>query len=147
MRQGIRQNPNYAVGWVGYATGLAFCGRCDEAIEAMDCAIRLSPRDPLLGVWISQQSVAAFVAQRYDEGASYARRAVQEAPEFMGAHRAYAANLAELGRMDEARRQVAEMLRIFPEITLARTRASMPFRDDRALERYCTALARAGLPD
>ena len=124
----------------------AFCGCCDEAIEAMDRAISLSPRDPHMGVWIAQQSAAMFVVQRYDEGASYGRRAVQEAPEFMGAHRVYAANLVELGRMDEARRQVAEMLRIFPEITVARTRASVPFRDDRALERYCAALARAGLP-
>jgi len=57
-----------------------------------------------------------------------------------------AASLSAAGELEEARREVAEMRRIMPGVTVATTRW-LPFRDDEARERYCAALARVGLPD
>lgn len=147
MQQSVALNPNLAAGWSFYGTGLAFSGVLDDAIDAIERAIALSPRDPTEGVWIGQQSIAAFVVGRYEEGVAYGQRAVQKAPGFMGTHRVLAANLSEVGRMAEAKREVAEMLQIFPAITVARTRKTMPFRAEEALDRFCMALARAGLPE
>jgi adenylate cyclase len=146
MLQCVTQNPNYAFGWGAQGLGLAFSGRCDEAIVAIDRAIALSPRDPQLGWWVGLKSVACFIVRRYDEGAAFGRRSVQEAPDFMDSHRSYTANLSELGRLDEAAAEVAAMKRIAPGITVAQARATLPFSDDEAHERYCAALARAGLP-
>ena len=72
--------------------------------------------------------------------------AVLNAPNFPGGHRSRAANLVELGQMEEARREIAELVRLAPTISVASTRAGMPFRHDEARERYCNALAKAGLP-
>jgi adenylate cyclase len=145
LRQAVALNPNLANGFARYSSALAFCGDYEKAIEALERAIRLSPRDPRLGNWLAQTAVAPFIAGRYQDGISYSRRAVQSNPGFMGGHRVLAANLSAAGEMEEARREVAEMLRIIPEVTVATTRW-LPFRDDEARERYCAALARAGLP-
>ncbi|MBI1847798.1 MAG: hypothetical protein HY294_01945 [Candidatus Rokubacteria bacterium] len=146
LRQAVALNPNLANGFARYSSALAFCGDYEKAAEAFDRAIRLSPRDPRLGNWLAQVAVGPFVAGRYQEGIGYGRRAVQSNPSFMGAHRVLAANLSAAGELEEARREVAEMRRIVPGVTVATTRW-LPFRDDEARERYCAALARVGLPD
>lgn len=146
-RESTRINPNLVTGWTCVGTVQAFCGEHDEAIAAIDHAIALSPRDPLIGMWIAQQAIAAFVTGRYDETLMYGRRAIQRAPGFVGAHRVSAAALAQLDRLDEARREVGEALRILPELTVSLTRQNMPFRDEEAAERYCAALRRAGMPE
>jgi adenylate cyclase len=144
--QAVALNPNLANGFARYSSALAFCGECDRAFEALERAIRLSPRDPRLGNWLGQTAVAPFIAGRYQEGIAYGRRAVQSNPSFMGGHRVLAANLSASGELEEARREVAEMRRLVPGVTVATTRW-LPFRDDEARERYCAALARAGLPN
>jgi adenylate cyclase len=147
MRQAVTLNPNYAQGFGAYGTGLAWCGEYEKCIEALDRAMRLSPRDPRLGMWFSLLALAAFIAGQHEAGVGYGRRSVQCSPGFLGSHRALAVNLSAIGQMDEAKREVAEVLRIKPELTVATMRAATPFRDNAARERYCAALARAGLPD
>ncbi len=147
LSRSVRQNPNWANNWFMYGTCLAFSGRFDDAVEAIEKAIRLSPRDNGIGVWMSQQAIGAFVVGQHDIGAEYGRRSVLNAPDFPGGHRSRAANLAELGQMEDARREIAELLRLAPTISVASTRAGMPFRHDEARERYCKALAKAGLPE
>jgi tetratricopeptide (TPR) repeat protein len=147
LSQSVRQNPNWANSWFMYGTCLGFSGQFDDAIEAIEKAIRLSPRDSGIGVWMSQQAIAAFVVGQHDIGAKYGRRSVPNAPNFPGARRSLAANLAELGQMEEARREIAEIVRLAPTMSVASTRAGMPFRHDEARERYCKALAKAGLPE
>jgi adenylate cyclase len=146
LRQAVALNPNLANGFARYSSALAFCGDYEKAKEAFDSAIRLSPRDPRLGNWLAQVAIAPFIAGRYQEGIDYGRRAVQSNPSFMGAHRVLAGNLSASGQLEEAQREVAEMRRLVPGVTVTATRW-LPFRDDEARERYCSALARAGLPE
>ncbi len=147
MRQAVTLNPNYAQGFGAYGAGLSWCGEYEKCIEAFDRAMRLSPRDPRLGMWFSLLALAAFIAGQHEAGVGYGRRSVQCSPGFIGSHRTLAINLSALDQMDEAKREVAEVLRINPGLTVATMRASTPFRDDAARGRYCAALARAGLPD
>jgi adenylate cyclase len=146
LRQAVMLNPNLANGFARYSSALAFSGNYEKAKEAFDSAIRLSPRDPRLGNWLAQMAIAPFIAGRYEEGIDYGRRAVQSNPSFMGAHRVLAGNLSASGQLKEAQREVAEMRRIIPGVTVTATRW-LPFRDEEARERYCSALARAGLPE
>lgn len=146
LRQAVALNPNLANGFARYSSALAFCGDYEKAKEAFDSAIRLSPRDPRFGNWLAQVAIAPFIAGSYQEGIDYGRRAVQSNPSFMGAHRVLAGNLSASGQLEEAQREVAEMRRLVPGVTVTATRW-LPFRDDEARERYCSALARAGLPE
>jgi tetratricopeptide (TPR) repeat protein len=147
LRQSVALNPNSAWGFGTYGACLSWCGEYEKCIDAVKKAMRLSPRDPSMGMWFSLLALAAFIAGQHEAGVGYGRRSVQSSPGFMGGHRALAANLSALDQMDEARREVAEVLRIKPGVTVATMRESTPFRDEEARERYCAALARAGLPD
>ena len=147
LRQAVAQNPNSAWGFGVYGACLSWCGEYAECIDVFDKAMRLSPREPRMGMWFSLLALAAFIAGQYQEGVGYARRSMQCSPAFIGGHRTLAANLSALDQLDEARREVVETLRINPRHTVATVRAAAPFRDDAARERYLAALARAGLPD
>ncbi|MDP6831238.1 MAG: adenylate/guanylate cyclase domain-containing protein [Alphaproteobacteria bacterium] len=146
LSQAVKKNPNQAENWTVYGMCLGFSGQFQDAIEAYDKASRLSPRDARYGVWMSQLAIAAFVVGQHEVGAEYGRLSVLNAPNFPGGHRSRAANLVELGQMTEARREIAEIHKLAPTMSVASTRAGMPFRHDEARERYCNALAKAGLP-
>ena len=53
--------------------------------------------------------------------------------------------LCELGRLEEARAEVAEALRLIPNASLERMKQNLPFKDPAALEHFLAALRKAGL--
>ena len=57
-----------------------------------------------------------------------------------------AACLSQLGRLDEARQEIARYLQLAPNATLKTLRAQVPLRLDAHYERYASALRRAGMP-
>ena len=64
------------------------------------------------------------------------------------AHGALAASYAQLGRIDEARAALAEVLRVEPDLTLGKLRDRFsPTTDPDPLERFLDALRKAGLPE
>ena len=67
-------------------------------------------------------------------------------PNNPSAHRLLAATYAETGRLAEAQAEVAEVLRLTPNVSLALLRERWPFRDPAVQERYLAALAKAGYP-
>jgi hypothetical protein len=54
---------------------------------------------------------------------------------------------AHLGRMDEARRYLAEFRRLAPEVTVASIRAGQPDKDPTRIAPILAGLHLAGLPD
>jgi adenylate cyclase len=142
----VKLNVNFDQGWFMYSCALVASGRYEEALVAYERGVRLSPRNPMMGIWTLQLSSGAFALERYEEGLKYANQAVRELPNYFGLHRARAANLSMLGRMEEAAAAVKETLRLEPKTSIASTRARLSFHRDAFLDRYCTALEKAGLP-
>ena len=64
--------------WVAAMGELGWCKLdwVDEAIRLHQRAIRLSPRDPLLGTWFGRVGLAYLLQSRIDEAMSYARKLV-----------------------------------------------------------------------
>jgi tetratricopeptide (TPR) repeat protein len=52
---------------------------------------------------------------------------------------------SELGQEEEAQAEVAELLRVNPDLSLEWLRQMAPFKDLAVLERFLTALRKAGL--
>jgi adenylate cyclase len=52
---------------------------------------------------------------------------------------------AELGRLEEARAEAAEVLKISPNFSLEKWRQITPYKDQAEIERMLAALRRAGL--
>ena len=128
-------------GWV-----FTYFGESLRAIEQFEEARRLSPVDPkgyfpMLGL-----AAAHFFAGHFDETVSLTGRILDELPTHNVARRYRAAALGHLGRGDEARAVVADLLAAQPTSNLRNSRNSV-FRDPRMAELYLDGLEKAGLPE
>jgi adenylate cyclase len=66
-------------------------------------------------------------------------------PNYLPTHEILAVLYSELGREEEARAEVAEVLRISPNYSLEGVRQRLPFTDPAEARRYLAALRKAGL--
>ena len=82
---------------------------------------------------------------QYQEAVTAQKSALLRNPDFLSGHTVLAALYSELGREEEARAEVAEMLRISPQFSLKVYGQRIPFKDPTALGRYLAALRKAGL--
>jgi TolB-like protein/class 3 adenylate cyclase len=106
-------NPSYARGW--FVSGLlrVFAGQHDLAIEHVETALRLSPRERI-GTPLSVMALAYFFKRRFDEAAAKLLLAIQDHPGLPSSYRTLAACYAHMGRLDEARAIVVKLRAITP---------------------------------
>ena len=83
---------------------------------------------------------------RYEEAIDALKEALARSPDMLPAYRKLAAVYVELGRMDEARAQIARHMKVNPVFSLDEFRQEIPIKDRATLERYIKALLKAGLP-
>jgi adenylate cyclase len=147
LRRAIDLDPNstFARGYLG--TAYAFGGECDLAIENVQEAIRLSPRDFLMVVWFTVSAWAYLSAEKFEQAADCARRAIDCNPAFPDAHGTFAVASAYLGQMADARTGFAEFTHLMPGLVAEDERLIRPFRRPADRARFLEGLRKAGLPD
>ncbi len=145
FRRAVTLNPNSAAAHAHLSRGLAFSGQDREAIEHGQEAIRLSPLDPDLALFLGGIAIASFAAGRYADAVRYATEAVRLRPGFQGVKRMRCASLARAGHLDEARSLLATLLAEQPRLSLDWVKANVPWQTSALMERYLEALRRAGL--
>jgi len=129
-------------GWIQCAAGSPAA-----AIEPFTRAMRLSPRDPLLGYCELGLAVAHRDLGKPAEALSWGRRAVLSLPLLAGGYRAVVVALVDLGRIDEAREAVGQLLKALPK---ERLRPELAYRQNRnraTAEAWIGALRLAGLSE
>jgi TolB-like protein/tetratricopeptide (TPR) repeat protein len=95
-----------------------FIGLAEETEAHVVEALRLSPRDPWAYVWLVTAGFAACLLGRNEEAASWFRRSIEANRNFALSHFIYGTALANLGRMDEARSEVAAGLALDPRFSI-----------------------------
>ena len=134
-------NPNdaTAVEQVGLISIRA--GRAAEGIDLIRQAMRLNPYHP--DWYWTDLAIGLYAARRHAEALDANRRiAAWKSP----AHLArLAACYAQLGRLDEARAEAAELLKVKPDFRISSQVASYKNRDD--IEHELDGLRKAGLPE
>jgi len=125
-------NPSFARGW--FVSGLlrVFAGQHDLAIEHLETALRLSPREPI-GAPLSVMGMAYFLKRQFDKAAEQLVLAIQDHPGFPPSCRTLAACYAHLGRLDEARAVVAQLRAITPVIVPSESELPLRNPEDREL--------------
>ncbi len=114
-------------------------GDPESAIEHLHQALRVSPRDPRRQTVFLNLAMACECARRYEEGVSYAKLGLREAPTFAPLHAHLAVNYVGLGKIDEAKAALAEAVRIAPGQT-ERSLAGFMFRKPEHQKRGTTFL-------
>jgi TolB-like protein/class 3 adenylate cyclase/tetratricopeptide (TPR) repeat protein len=96
-----------------------FIGRGEETEEHAQEALRLSPRDPWVYVWLMIVGFAKSALGRPEEAISWLRRSIESNRNYPPSHFLLAAALANLGRVEEARSEVGAALALDPQSTIA----------------------------
>lgn len=135
-------DPNNADAWATYADISAVQGKIDVAMEAIHRALRLEPHTPFFYFWF--EGFILYLKGDYEGSVRTTQRA-----EIFGtaSHRILAAALAQLGRIDEARREAADYMASTPGFRISRWVALHPYGDPATLAHYAEGCRKAGLPE
>jgi adenylate cyclase len=136
-------DPNNAEGHVRLGHTLDLAGRPVEGLPLIEKAMRLDPHyPPMYLFWLGH---AFHSLERYDEAAAAYRRVISRSPDFYYAHLHLAAVYAQHGRMEEAKAEAAEALRIDTGRWPQRRAQHLPLKDPAALARLLDGMRKAGL--
>jgi adenylate cyclase len=145
----VALDPNSASGYFLLAQEQAFAGKPEDAIESANKAIRLDPRNRDL--YLVTVAWSYNLMGRYSEAVPLLKLHLARYPNQIAAHYNLAVAYVELEKMDEARAQVAEMLRISPQLTLEGFKhaeehgVGYPLKDRALAARELADVAKAGL--
>lgn len=109
--------------------------------------MRISPVDPLMAWAHTAIAFAHVFAGRYDEAVRYAEQAVSEQPNLHRALRAAAMSNALAGRLEQARKAMARLHEIDPELRVSNLKDLTPLRRPEDIAKYEEGLRKAGLPE
>jgi TolB-like protein len=140
-------NANSAIAMTIAGLTEAMSGSANKAIELLRRAQRLSPRDPRGWLTASALSLAYLTDRQFEEAASSAKKASMHNPRFAPPLQVLAAALVNLGQRDKAAAVVLQLLKIEPQLSLARLRSRLMFMDERVWARFSADLRLAGIPD
>jgi TolB-like protein/class 3 adenylate cyclase/Tfp pilus assembly protein PilF len=113
---GVEFNPSDAMANNCYGAHLALVGRSEEAIEVVTHAMSISPRDPWAFEYRVSMAWAYFAIPDYEHALEWAERSIERGPNPMALQVA-AASAGQLGRTDEARASLRELLRLAPGLS------------------------------
>ena len=145
--QALALDPNMAVAW--HFSGLVqlWLGDPGAARDQGMRAMRLSPRDPLLGHMKTGVAHAHFVVGHHEEASVWATQAIRETPNWIPGVIVAAASAALCGSLTDARALADQLRKLDPNLCLSNLRDRLPFRRDEYIAAYRDGLRQAGLRD
>jgi tetratricopeptide (TPR) repeat protein len=150
FERALALDPNLARARGGIGLAHIFIGRAKEAEAHVMEALRLSPRDSRISHWFLHAGAAKACLGEYAAGVVWLRRSIDTNRNSPWAHFYLAACLAHLGRIDDARQEVAVGLAVNPKFTIRRFRAGV--QSDNAVyvaqrEQVIEGMRLAGAPE
>jgi adenylate cyclase len=137
-------NPNFTDWWFGATLNRA--GQPARAVQVVETHMRHDPfyAPSALGVL----GLARYMLKDYSKALPPLREYTSRAPDMSLSHIWLAANLAQLGQLDEARAEAAEVLRIDPKFTIDGTQRRLAlFKRPEDADHIFDGLRKAGLPE
>ncbi len=139
----IALDPNGGDNYATLAAILVYTGRPEEALGVLEKALQLNPRFPVS--LLSLIGGAYYLTGRQAEALDALQKALPLNPNYLLTHVYLAVVYSELGREEEVRAEVAEVLRLSPDFSLEAAKQRVPYKDPALAERNLAALRKAGL--
>lgn len=144
-KRAIEYAPNYADGYAFLAWALNYAGMQEEALSALQTAMRLNPILPAA----YQQTLGEirYLQGEYAQAIEAFNAALLINPTHMRAHMWLIATLVQSGKPGETQWQVAELLLNHPAFSVSRLEHAFPFKDSSIRKQLMQNLRQAGLPE
>ena len=177
-RKAVQLDPNLPIAHADLGNVLTFEGQHEQSIAEFEKAIALNPNftdwrfgttlvragDPVRAIQVIEThmrydpfyvpsapgtlGLARYMLKEYSEALPPLREFTSRAPNMSLGHIWLAANLAQLGQLDEARAEAAEVLRIDPKYTIDGTQRRLAlYKRPEDAEHLFDGLRKAGLPE
>jgi TolB-like protein/Tfp pilus assembly protein PilF len=145
LEAATRLNPSSAMAYMVLAMAHNHGGNADAGRRAIDEAMLLSPRDPMMTWFSAIRATSEFVAGNYAESLVWARKALRESADNPSAARSTVIAHAMMGELDKAQAMLARVREIQPGISLDYVENVQLFSDPETRARYVGAFKLAGL--
>ena len=144
-RKAVELAPNSFNTVAGLAIRLSEANQEQEAVELFERAIRLSPKHPW---WVEfGYGFALHLIGRKEEAIETYRRGINSGAKSPHLRARLAAVYADLGRIEEAKTTVDDVLRIDSQFTVAKYLKSYPLASVERNDWYKDLLVQSGLPE
>ena len=147
-QQAVNLNPNnaWAVGFLGGLSNLVdYLGDGQAGLRK---AIRISPHDPMLWTWTHWSAIGHYFARDYSAALEATDRVIRLRPDHPMGYCWKAAALAQLDRVEEAKKALQRAIEISPANVELYRHIPARFRQRSAdYARFLEGLRKAGLPD
>jgi adenylate cyclase len=120
FNEAIKIDRNFARGYAQAANELVFLGKPEDAIPLAKRAATLSPRDPLIGMFLWVEGRAYFTIGNYLDAIKTLAESVRVQPNFWFTQAWLAAAYALVDQHSEARKTLTPFRKKFPQYNLAR---------------------------
>ncbi len=137
-------NPNFIDNRFGAV--LVFSGEPAKAIEVLEANLRLDPFQPLIYSFATR-GMANYLLKRYADAVRFFREGASCLPRLQLPHIGLASAYAQLGRLEEARAEAAEVLRINAGFTIESYKRLAVYKNPEDAEHRFDGVRKAGLPE
>jgi tetratricopeptide (TPR) repeat protein len=143
-------NPNLAEAQALVGLAKLVEGHPEETESHEREALHASPRDTDANVWVAYIALSKLHLGAYEEALDFYHRSIELNRNYATGRFYYAATLAKLGRLDEAKAEVKAALALNPDFTLRRYRAGAQSDNPvflKGRERIIEDMRKAGVPE
>lgn len=144
LRKAIALDPNLSYAYIVLGSALHYAGKSQEGIAQIDRGLSLDPH--FADIYLHWLALAYFQLDRYEEAIAFLHRRLIRKPDTDVSRVLLAASYGQLGRLEDAKAQWAEALRVNPDYSLEHRRQVLPYKDPADFEKIVDGLRKAGLP-
>jgi adenylate cyclase len=147
IEQAVALNPNLSDIWAARGWTAVMNSDSERATDSFLQFFRISPMDPIRsGAW-SGLSCACFLLGRYDEGCSWATKAMQDAPTVIIFLTSFIVNAVSARRFDEAQAAATRLIKSQPAFRLRYVDDLFVNRDAEVSAKLKNALRAVDIPE
>jgi len=147
MQEAVALNPNAAEIYHALGKALDNAGRNEEAIEAIDRAIQLSPRDVAISRFFTIRAFSNFHLGGYEDAVAGARQALHNPNPTIWASVCYAMALFRLGEEDQGKDAMGKVYAEMPGFSLSFAREALSHFVQEIVDNILETLRRMGVPE
>jgi len=141
--QALKFDPNDASAYSVLSVLLTYSGNPKEAIAAFEKGLRINP-NPRANIFL-YQGLDYYHSSLYEEALAAWKKAEAVSPNAIDIRLRLASCYSALGREDEAREEVATILKMNPRLSLGYLAKTLPYKNQADLEKVINDLRKAGL--
>ena len=147
MSMQISLNKNYAMAHFGLAANLVWAGRGEEALAALDTAIRISPKDQMLWGFSLMKGIAHAGLLEFEDAEFWFRKSIDQRSQGFWAQLNLMHAFHRQGKTDEAQIALKDVLEIRPDISQGLARSFIPSFHSPYFDLIEISMGELGIPE